>query len=148
MQAVPARGPGGRLPACPALPVSSSSSSSSSQKSTLESYRLCSITSGAIQNGVPTKVSRFPLSVSVNCAETPKSAILTFPLSDSRMFAAAVIKCAYKNFFFFKKKSYLKFYFIFYFIFYFNFFTHSRVKIDYPCSFRFDTHINCAFKQK
>ena len=44
------------------------------------------MTSGAIQNGVPTNVNRFI--VSVSCPATPKSANLTSPLSDSKMLAA------------------------------------------------------------
>ena len=53
---------------------------------TFISYADCLITSGAIQNGVPTKVNLFI--VSVNCPATPKSANLTSPLSDKRTFAA------------------------------------------------------------
>ena len=54
---------------------------------TLKSYADCLITSGAIQNGVPTKVNLFI--VSVNCPATPKSASLTSPLSESKTLAAA-----------------------------------------------------------
>jgi len=46
------------------------------------------MTSGAIQNGVPTKVFRL-LVVFVNWPATPKSANLTSPISLSSTFAAA-----------------------------------------------------------
>ena len=49
------------------------------------------MTSGAIQNGVPTKVFRLFI-VSVNCPATPKSASFTAPCSDSKTFAAKKIK--------------------------------------------------------
>ena len=45
------------------------------------------MTSGAIQNGVPTKVFRL-LVVLVNCPATPKSANFTSPISLSKTFAA------------------------------------------------------------
>ncbi len=45
------------------------------------------MTSGAIQNGVPTNVLHLVM-VSVSCPATPKSASLTMPVSDSRTFAA------------------------------------------------------------
>jgi hypothetical protein len=45
------------------------------------------ITSGAIQNGVPTNVLRL-LIVAVNCPVTPKSASLTSPPAERRMLAA------------------------------------------------------------
>ena len=45
------------------------------------------MTSGAIQNGVPTKVF-FLVIVADNWPETPKSANLTWPVALSRMFAA------------------------------------------------------------
>ncbi len=49
------------------------------------------MTSGAIQNGVPTNVFRL-LRDSVNCPATPKSANLTLPFSDRSTFAATGIK--------------------------------------------------------
>ena len=45
------------------------------------------MTSGAIQNGVPTNVLRLFI-VSVSCPATPKSANLTDPSSDIRTLAA------------------------------------------------------------
>jgi hypothetical protein len=45
------------------------------------------MTSGAIQNGVPTKVF-FLVIVADSCPETPKSANLTWPVALSKMFAA------------------------------------------------------------
>lgn len=54
---------------------------------TRQSYSVCFITSGAIQNGVPTNVLRFCRD-DVNWVATPKSANLTSPLSDSRILAA------------------------------------------------------------
>ena len=55
---------------------------------TLVSYAVCVMTSGAIQNGVPTKVLRLFMD-SVSWPATPKSANLTSPNSDSRTLAAA-----------------------------------------------------------
>lgn len=54
---------------------------------TFESYEACLMTSGAIQNGVPTKVLRL-LVVLVNCPATPKSASFTSPISLNKTFAA------------------------------------------------------------
>ena len=54
---------------------------------TLESYGTCLMTSGAIQNGVPTKVSLL-LMVLPSWPATPKSASFTSPDSESKMFAA------------------------------------------------------------
>ena len=54
---------------------------------TLESYADCLMTSGAIQNGVPTNVCRLFI-VFVNCPATPKSASFTAPCSDSKTLAA------------------------------------------------------------
>lgn len=51
------------------------------------------MTSGAIQNGVPTKVFFFVI-VADNCPETPKSASLTCPFAPSKTFAAFVQKLA------------------------------------------------------
>lgn len=51
------------------------------------SYAVCVMTSGAIQNGVPTNVSLFLL-VSVSWPATPKSASLTSPFSERRTLAA------------------------------------------------------------
>lgn len=45
------------------------------------------MTSGAIQNGVPTKVFRL-LVVLVSCPATPKSANFTSPISLNKTFAA------------------------------------------------------------
>ena len=56
---------------------------------TFESYADCFITSGAIQNGVPTNVCRL-LVVLVNCPATPKSASLALPRSSRRMLAALI----------------------------------------------------------
>lgn len=47
------------------------------------------MTSGAIQNGVPTKVC-LKLVVFVNCPATPKSASFTSPISDNNTFAAEI----------------------------------------------------------
>lgn len=58
---------------------------------TFESYADCFITSGAIQNGVPTKVFLF-ICVSVSCPATPKSASFTSPCSDSNTLAAGIKK--------------------------------------------------------
>ena len=55
------------------------------QISALASYPAWRITSGAIQNGVPTNVC---LRVVVSWAATPKSASLTFPEADKRTLAA------------------------------------------------------------
>ena len=49
---------------------------------------LLSITSGAIQYGVPTNVRRRKPSVPVSCPLTPKSEILTSPAPLSSTFAA------------------------------------------------------------
>jgi len=49
------------------------------------------MTSGAIQNGVPTNVP-FLSMVSLSCPATPKSASFTSPVSDNRTFAAEVNK--------------------------------------------------------
>jgi hypothetical protein len=57
--------------------------------SALWSYPLCLITSGDIQYGVPTNVFFFADSVPDSCPDTPKSASLTSPFAESRMFAAA-----------------------------------------------------------
>ncbi len=57
------------------------------QMSALKSYPDCSITSGAIQNGVPTNVFRCDFML-VSCAATPKSANLTLPDSARRTLAA------------------------------------------------------------
>ena len=46
------------------------------------------MTSGDIQYGVPTKVFFFAERVPDNCPETPKSANLTSPPAERRMFAA------------------------------------------------------------
>ena len=46
------------------------------------------MTSGAIQNGVPTNVRRRAPSVWFNCPTTPKSATFTSPAGDSSTFAA------------------------------------------------------------
>jgi hypothetical protein len=54
---------------------------------TLESYADCLMTSGAIQNGVPTKVFLL-LVVFVSCPATPKSANLTSPISLNKTLAA------------------------------------------------------------
>lgn len=54
---------------------------------TFESYEACLMTSGAIQNGVPTKVLRL-LVVLVNWPATPKSASFTSPISLNKTFAA------------------------------------------------------------
>ncbi len=54
---------------------------------TLKSYADCLMTSGAIQNGVPTNVFLL-ICVSVNWPATPKSASLTSPCSDSNTLAA------------------------------------------------------------
>ena len=58
---------------------------------TFESYADCFITSGAIQNGVPTKVL-FLLVVFVSWPATPKSANLTSPISLSKTLAAEKYK--------------------------------------------------------
>lgn len=47
------------------------------------------MTSGDIQYGVPTNVFFFADNVPDSCPETPKSASLTSPLADSKMFAAS-----------------------------------------------------------
>lgn len=70
--------------------------------SALWSYPLCLMTSGAIQNGVPTKVFFFVI-VCESCPETPKSASLTCPFAPSRIFAALISRwsllslCRYSN---------------------------------------------------
>ncbi len=56
------------------------------------SYLNVDPTSGAIQYGVPMKLFLLP-SVAVICAETPKSASLTSPLSDSSMLAPLMSRC-------------------------------------------------------
>ena len=56
-------------------------------KPTFVLYAICLITSGAIQNGVPTKVLRLFV-VSVSWPATPKSASFISPFSDSRTLAA------------------------------------------------------------
>jgi hypothetical protein len=63
----------------------------SDQMSALWSYPLCLITSGDIQYGVPTNVFFFADSVPDSCPDTPKSASLTSPFAESRMFAAAAV---------------------------------------------------------
>ena len=64
------------------------------QISALASYADCLMTSGAIQNGVPTKVFLL-LVVLVSWPATPKSASFTSPLLLSRTFAAEKIKILY-----------------------------------------------------
>lgn len=58
---------------------------------TLVSYADCLITSGAIQNGVPTNVLRLFI-VFVSWPATPKSANLTSPCSDNNTLAAVTGK--------------------------------------------------------
>ena len=58
------------------------------------SYPLCLMTSGAIKYGVPTNVFFFADSVPDNCPDTPKSASLTSPFADSKMFAATAMEGA------------------------------------------------------
>lgn len=53
---------------------------------TFVSYCDCFMTSGAIQNGVPTNVSS--LLFEVSWPATPKSAIFTSPCSESKTLAA------------------------------------------------------------
>ena len=62
--------------------------------SALWSYPLCLMTSGDIQYGVPTNVFFFADSVPDNCPDTPKSASLTSPFADSKMFAATAMEGA------------------------------------------------------
>lgn len=64
------------------------------QISALWSYPDCLMTSGDIQYGVPTKVFFFAESVPESCPDTPKSASLTSPVADRRMFAAVAVKSA------------------------------------------------------
>jgi len=68
-------------------PRSSAKSKQTALRLTLQSYGVCLITSGAIQNGVPTNVL-FLFMVLVSWPATPKSASFTSPLSDSSTFAA------------------------------------------------------------
>ena len=64
------------------------------QMSALVDAPLSSMTSGAIQKGVPTKVWR---SVLVSCAATPKSASLTFPDAESRTLAALMSRWSFPS---------------------------------------------------
>lgn len=60
----------------------------SDHMSALKEYGFsCEMTSGAIQNGVPTNVLRCDL-ILLSCVATPKSASLTWPVPERRMFAA------------------------------------------------------------
>uniref|UniRef100_A0A182IPB1 Uncharacterized protein n=1 Tax=Anopheles atroparvus TaxID=41427 RepID=A0A182IPB1_ANOAO len=59
----------------------------SDQMSATQSYPISSITSGAIQNGVPMTVFRFAI-VSVSCPATPKSASFAWPSELSSMLPA------------------------------------------------------------
>ena len=68
---------------CPTLPHSITTTN----LHTFVSYVDCLITSGAIQNGVPTNVFRLFM-VSVSCPATPKSASLMSPASERRTLAA------------------------------------------------------------
>ena len=52
------------------------------------------ITSGDIQNGVPITVSLFAY-VSINYAETPKSAIEHFPFKSIKIFPALISLCIF-----------------------------------------------------
>ena len=58
------------------------------QMSALWSYPLCLMTSGDIQYGVPTNVFFLADKVPDSWPETPKSASLTSPFAERRMFAA------------------------------------------------------------
>lgn len=57
------------------------------QMSALKSYPVCWITSGAIQNGVPTKVFFFVIVAEI-VDETPKSASFTSPVAVIKTLAA------------------------------------------------------------
>ena len=60
---------------------------SKGKRLTLKSYADCFMTSGAIQNGVPTNVFLLFV-VLVSCPATPKSASFTSPASDNSTLAA------------------------------------------------------------
>ena len=76
--------------ACGGSPITiSSAEMPSDQMSAFVLYWSCRITSGAIQNGVPTKVQHLDM-VAVIWPATPKSASFTSPVRESRMLAALI----------------------------------------------------------